>query len=72
MVRISSLAEAVYTDGRAQGEIARLAGISEATLSRITQGHATPQHKTLFRLARVLNTTPELLVADAVQMGGVL
>lgn len=70
MLKISPLAEAVYNDGRAQGEIARLAGISGAALSRLTQGHTAPHRKTLYRLARVLGTNPELLIADAVQKGG--
>lgn len=47
-----------------QAEVAKQAGITEVTLSRIERNQTNPHMSTIRKLARVLNVHPRDLVGD--------
>ena len=61
----TALAAAIAGSGHTQIEIAREAGITTATLSRVLCKYHLPQPRTARAIAAALNTTPALLFAEA-------
>lgn len=64
------LAEALFADGRAERDIAAVAGVNPCTLSNIKNGHRTPSIETSYRIAFALGKTPEEL--DMPGLGAIL
>lgn len=64
------LTDTVYGDGRKQGDIAKAAGITASTLSRILNGHSRPQQRSICRLAAALGVGADSLIGSTRQKKG--
>jgi DNA-binding XRE family transcriptional regulator len=51
--------------GLTQAQLARLSGIDQGDISRIERGSATPNEKTLIRLADALDADVQLVARDS-------
>lgn len=73
----SALQIAVFSDGRTQTELAKIARINRSALSQVISGKRKPRLETSLRLAQALGSTPEKLglfglsnIVGEVQDGG--
>jgi transcriptional regulator with XRE-family HTH domain len=64
MVRVSNLAEYRRRRTLTQEELAKLSGVSRATIAALEMGHRGAHPSTIEKLARVLRVKPQGLIED--------
>jgi transcriptional regulator with XRE-family HTH domain len=64
MVRVSNLAEYRRRRTLTQEELAKLSGVSRATIAALEMGHRGAHPRTIERLARVLRVKPQELMEN--------